>query len=664
VDVGWYLRRLSRMGPREAAGRIEDVARRTALRPNPGRIGPRSTTLASPETVAVPSELAPEPAAALVVAADRLLQGIWPVAGHDRTDMAPVPDWFLDPVTGIRAPDDRFAPSIEFRDPSVVGSIKRVWEPSRHQHLTVLAAAYAITGDTRYAEMVDRHLRDWIARDPFMKGVHWTSGIEVGIRLISWVWARRLLSEWEGSGALFERNPDFVRQCYQHQYFLSTFPSHGSSANNHLVAEAAGQLVASCAFPIFPESRHWEKQARETLEKELQKQTFPTGLNRELATDYHGFVMELALVAGLEAGARGTAMTSEYWTTLRRMSDALAAVVDSTFKPPRQGDSDEGRGLLIDAPTFDRWTSLLSIAESLFGAQSWWPEIPEAPSIASVMLPRMPGKMPPITQPRPDTRLDVFADAGMILLRTDQATKPELWVRFDCGPHGYLSIASHAHADALSVEVRFDGVEVLADPGTYAYHSAPDWRRYFRTTAAHNTLVIDGVDQSEPGGPFMWTTHAEAWFTVPPAPWSDVVSVTGSHGGYGRLASPATHHRSVLLDRDRLLVRIVDEIESEGAHEVGLYFHLGPAVDVRLQGARARLDWGSGTADLDLPESLTWDLHRGEEDPPLGWFSPSFGVRVPSWTLVGQGHTISNTRLSTGLQFGKPSDRSSPPADT
>ena len=45
-----------------------------------------------------------------------------------------------------------------------------------------------------------------------------------------------------------------------------------------------------------------------------------------------------------------------------------------------------------------------------------------------------------------------------------------MWCRRDAGPHGYLSIAAHAHADALSIEVRHDGVDVLADPGTYCYH--------------------------------------------------------------------------------------------------------------------------------------------------------------------------------------------------
>ena len=118
------------------------------------------------------------------------------------------PDWSFDPKTGRRAPADAYAFDIPYRDEDAVGDIKQLWEPSRHQHLTVLAAAYALTGDDRYAHRVADHLKSWWAANPPMRGVHWISGIELGIRLLSWVWVRRLLDGWAGAPALFERNAD------------------------------------------------------------------------------------------------------------------------------------------------------------------------------------------------------------------------------------------------------------------------------------------------------------------------------------------------------------------------------------------------------------------------------------------------------------------------
>ena len=135
--------------------------------------------------------------------------------------------------------------------------------------------------------------------------MHWTSGIELGIRLISWTWIRRLLNDWPEITDLFEHNELALRQIYWHQSYLAAFQSRGSSANNHVIAEAAGQLVGACAFPWFRKSARWRADAAALLEKELHANTFPSGVNRELATDYHGFVSELGLYAALEADMSG-----------------------------------------------------------------------------------------------------------------------------------------------------------------------------------------------------------------------------------------------------------------------------------------------------------------------------------------------------------------------
>ena len=87
---------------------------------------------------------------------------------------------------------------VNHRSEDVTGNVKQVWELSRMHHVTVLATAFALTGDERYAERAASHLRSWWAQNPFLSGVHWTSGIETGLRLIAWVWVRRLLDGWVG----------------------------------------------------------------------------------------------------------------------------------------------------------------------------------------------------------------------------------------------------------------------------------------------------------------------------------------------------------------------------------------------------------------------------------------------------------------------------------
>jgi hypothetical protein len=635
---GWYLRRLSRMGPREIAGRAVDAVRRRRLRS--GRLAhwPDPGPVACPGIGLPPEAFAAVPAAAkarLIATADEIMDGYAEFFGVVRDDLVN-PDWSHDPKTGRRAPDG-YAFDIPYRDEEIVGDIKQIWEPSRHQHLTVLAAAYALTGENSYADRVADQLKSWWSANPPLRGVHWVSGIELGIRLLSWVWVRRLLDAWPGAPGLFEENPEARGQIWHHQRWLATFPSRGSSANNHVIAEAAGQLAASCAFGWFPESPSWRDRALRSLDEHLVRNTFDSGLNRELATEYHGLVLELGLAAALEAEAAGVEAGASTWSVLLRMTDALASIVDTELRPPRQGDADDGHGLIVDGAGTDRWVSLLATGEVLFGRLRWWPAAPAGDVRTPLLTALAHGTR--VSLDRPRRRPAQFPDAGLTILRAG-----EIWCRCDGGPHGFLSIAAHAHADALSVEVRHGGVDILADPGTYCYHGEPAWRSYFRSTLGHNTLELDERDQSTSGGPFLWTQHAQTKVVFAHTPETGTARWCAEHNGY----RPAFHRRSVELNDNE--VKIFDEVHGAARRPGRLAFHLGPTVDVALAGGRADLTWPEGHAVLELPPSLTWTAHRGETSPPLGWYSPGFGRRVPAFTLVGHGR-IGENALTTVLRF-------------
>ncbi|WP_327352051.1 alginate lyase family protein [Streptomyces sp. NBC_01304] len=629
LSAGWYLRRLSRMGPREVGGRVGDAVRRRRWRLSlpdcPDVTGARFTAVLPADVIAaVPAAAAKR----LIAEADRLMAGHVEYFGVGRDDLAD-PDWWYDPKTGRRAPWG-YAFDVPYRNEDAVGDIKQIWELSRHQYLTVLAAAYALTGNERYAERVAEHLRLWWAANAPLRGVHWISGIELGIRLLSWVWIRRLLDGWAGAAALFEDNPVARNQIWHHQRWLAAFPSRGSSANNHIIAEAAGQLAAACAFNWFPSSVRWRDGALRSLERHLRGNTFDSGLNRELATEYHGLVLELGLAAVAEADAADVPVPASLRLTLLRMTDALAAVVDGRLRPPRQGDADDGHGLIVDGAGTDRWGSLLATGDAVFGRLDWWPAVTgtdvRTPLLAALIKPTE------LSVTRPVSRPHHFADAGLTILRGPDG----IWCRCDGGPHGFLSIAAHAHADALAVEVRHDGVDVLADPGTYCYHGQPEWRQYFRSTLGHNTLQLDGEDQSVSGGPFLWTRQARTRVLVADAPDEGVATWCAEHDGY----QGSVHRRRVELAPDVRELRVVDEVRGP-RRSARLAFHLGPAIAAELDGNRAELTWTRDGEDrsavLDLPGQLTWRAHRGESGPPLGWYSAGFGQKEPATTLVGTG---------------------------
>ena len=656
--LGWYARRVARMSPAEVAWRARDQAlqatwsRRQVTReqlakagPTPARDPKFSAVLPRETAASVPAEAK----AAVLASADRLLSGEWEVLGVVRTDMVR-PDWFRDPVTGRRSDPGRYEFRVDHRSAEEVGNVKQVWEISRMQHLTLLAAAWFLSGEEKYAARVAEHLRSWWEENPFLSGVHWTSGIELGVRLISMAWIRRLLDDWPGVADLFERDGLALRQIHWHQQYLAAFGSRGSSANNHVIAEAAGQLVASCAFPWFPDSERWRRKSTRLLERELIRNTFPSGIGRELASDYQCFVAELGFLAAVEAEASGHPLSPMVWKRLCAMADSAAALVDERLRPPRQGDSDEGRALLLDAPAANRWPSLLALADALVGGLDWWPRPPA--DAGSSIIGALAGARHSI-EGRPGQRPSRFADAGVTLLRT--TGENEIWCRCDGGPHGYLSIAAHAHADALSVEVRYAGVDILADPGTYCYHGEPAWRSYFRSTIAHNTVEFGGRSQSSEGGPFMWVRHASTR-EIEVLDDGDGASWTAEHDGYSSLDPSALHRRSVRLYRLSRTIEMVDEVKG-GSQDVRLAFHLGPEVEAQLEESCAVLSWpttsATGAARLELPSGLLWSLHRGETDPILGWYSPGLGRRIPAFSLVGTGRCGPGQLLTTRLKFSE-----------
>ena len=161
-------------------------------------------------------------------------------------------------------------------------------------------------------------------------------------------------------------------------------------------------------------------------------------------------------------------------------------------------------------------------------------------------------------------------ESGLYVMSSSER---KLQAVIDAGPQGGLT-AGHGHADALSLTVHAEGQELLGDPGTYEYVSAGTERDQFRGTAAHNTLQLDGRNQSEPQGPFAWKrltkAKTENWISGQTFDF-----FVGSHDGYSRPDNPAIHRRWVFFRKPKFwLVR--DLMLGAGKHQLDLRWHLTP----------------------------------------------------------------------------------------
>jgi uncharacterized heparinase superfamily protein len=626
--IPWHLRRLARMQPREVVSRIRTAARLP-------RDWVRYCTGGSP-TIPVELHSIPQPfpvhahASGAAVDCLRIFDLDFPVSFDF--------DWHRDYRNDKQAPRT-FGPMLNTRNPAAVGDIKYIWEINRHQYLSALAYA---GGSEQSVPYIVRSLDRWLRENPYLCGVNWTSSLELGLRVISWsLLYSRIACELVRDTDLMQR---WLNSLYLHLKRIRQHRSVYSSANNHLIGELVGLYVGSVCFPLWRESRGWAVEARESLEREIQAQVSEDGINREQAMSYHLFTLELLLLAYTVAKNVGEPFSKNYGQRLRAMLRYLDAVATPTGDLPWYGDYDDGRGFV-----FSTSESALAVTTQL-GALLFDDArlLRFSKGLTAATRALVPNATLAFTEGRRAGR-ELFRDGGMAAVDTLDGSRKLV---MDFGPLGYTSIAAHGHADALSIWLAIDDDYFIVDCGTYAYHSDPVWRTFFRGTAAHNTARVDGKDQSVMGGRFLWTCKANARLLRFEETGNSVL-IVAEHDGYTRLADPVVHRRSVSFNRNTGALAISDNFQCKGRHEVEIFFHLHEDTRInRIETGTADTTWRGRHIVFGSPDrGLKWEVVRGGDRPILGWRSHCFGQKQPIPTLRIVGSLHGPTTIHTNIQI-------------
>ncbi|MDP1558117.1 MAG: alginate lyase family protein [Nitrosomonas sp.] len=591
---------------------------------------------------------------ALCVAAEEILAGRWNVFAMRGTDLGFPPKWNRDPKTGIVTPM-MLGKQIDYRNEQVAGDIKYLWEPSRHLELVTLALAWNTTGERRYAEGARQLLQSWLDQCPYPQGVHWTSSLELAVRLLNWAFAWQLLGG--ASSMLFEaeQGKRFLRQwldaIYQHCHFINGYFSRYSSANNHLMGEYMGLFVASLNWPCWPESAMWQEIAMRGLEAEALKQNTADGVNKEQAVYYQHEVMDMMLLSQCVGRVNGVSFSPAYMERLEKLAEFIAALMDVQGNVPMIGDADDAQ--MVRLSYEDGWCpyrSLLASCAVLFGRADFKQKALTFDDKNRWLLGatglRKWDALDPVGDEQP---VMAFPEGGYYLLGHRFGRSDEVRIVADCAPLGYLSIAAHGHADALAFTLSIAGEEMLIDPGTFSYHTQKTWRNYFRSTAAHNSLRVDGKDQSEIGGNFMWLRKAQACL-IRHDVRDDVQVFEGEHDGYSCLDDPVLHRRQIEFDPRAMVIVVTDLLTCSGKHGVELYWHFGESCKVSkvAQGLLVQSQFVS----LQMTCSCNdWpiDLFRGSERPVSGWVSRSFDVKSPITTAIWRGSITGTVKMVTQI---------------
>ena len=469
----------------------------------------------------------------------------------------------------IDAPDrwpDRHGRLIDYRH-STAGDPKLAWEVERCQELPLLALAARLTGEARFAEAAAARLRAWFAGHRPGRGISWANAYEPAIRAISLAVAFDALRDHVPSVADEEV---VVRGFWQHGRWIVRDRSRYSSANNHLVGELVGLLAIGVLVPELRDSQEWRELAIRELSREAGRQILPDGSSAEQSFAYGLFTIDLLLTAAAFLGAGGHERPQAIVSALERSADALALVVDAREPEPAFGDDDDGRTLLLDA-TEKRTARRVAASLAAFLGHGGARRLAEVVDPTAALLFGADGVARfEACDPAPPPRDGVLPDGGVVVTRRG-ATR----MLFDTGSLGYLSIAAHGHADALQLLVTYSNQELVTDPGTGSYLANVAVRDRLRGTAAHATVCVDGVDQSQSGGPFLWTRHADARLVTVDL---EAGVAVGEHGGYTALPDPVVHRRAVVTLGDEAVL-VVDRLEGVLEHTFVQTWPLHPALE-------------------------------------------------------------------------------------
>jgi uncharacterized heparinase superfamily protein len=448
----------------------------------------------------------------------------------------------------------------------------------------------------RWVQLVD----GWIAQAP----PGFIAADVTGRRVQNWIYSlHALLAAAPLEPAFFGR---LLASLHEQVEFLC---ANLTPKRNHRTLELLAIFLAGVVFPEFERAAAWRELAlRETLAN-VQADLLPDGVHCELSTDYHHLALRNWLQVRKLAADNGHGVPSEFDRALVAALEFSLHVHQPSGLVPSFSDGDV-RGFL---PLLAQGAALFDRGDMQYVASAGRQGTP------------------------PRERVAHFASAGYHVVRSDWASADAQHLVFDCGP---LGEGNHGHFDTLSFELAAFGRALVVDPGRYTYSEAGDtnWRVHFRGTAAHNTVCVDGLNQTRylPKPVKEPSRHAQGSVRhkiAGPAPQTTLLeSATGTQLTllHGRCASheyDAVHERCIVFV-DRRYWIVSDWLRAAIEHDYVLNFQLAAQAEPRL----LLLDHGlrADSEGLTIAQPRRAGQHTRVE---AGWVSPRYGHKLAAPAL-------------------------------
>ncbi|HTX78094.1 MAG TPA: alginate lyase family protein, partial [Longilinea sp.] len=388
-----------------------------------------------------------------------------------------------------------------------VEDVKFLWEPARFGWALTLARAYLASGNNSYAQYFWKQVETFLNGNPPNMGPNWASAQEVALRLICLTMAMQVFHDAPASTR--DREQRLLAALYRHASRIPpTLPYARAQNNNHLLSEAAGIYTAGVLF----ENAAWQQQGWDIFNKALQAQIAADGTYVQHSTNYHRLMLQLALWVHFLAESTGIefpALTKDRLAAATRW--LLAQMDEPTGRVSNLGNNDGAYILPLAGGAFDDYRPVAQAASRAFLKA---PCLPSGPwDEYCLWMGLLDDKTPPLSQP--------VSSPAVHRLGDDHTWAALRTVHFTARP---------AHADQLHVDLWWHGQPIILDAGTFQYNAVPPWDNALATTAVHNTVTVDGRDQMQRAGRFLWLDWAQATLVS-----AEPNAMSADHNGYRKL---------------------------------------------------------------------------------------------------------------------------------
>lgn len=428
---------------------------------------------------------------------------------------------------------------------------------NRHHFFVKLIQEYFATEDIKYYNQLENMLLDWMEKEPNYHGREGTSwrSIDTGLRLKNWV----LLFEYLRHCPHFSQKLCFNMILFiQRQLaYLEGIFSPELSLSNWRILEFHGAYIAASYFDEFSKSEFWQQQALDIICTCLPLQVTNDGFHWEQSFMYHHEVLLCSMELLLIMQRQNKVIPRTLVDTVEKMARASSHLITPSGKQICYGDSD-----------IESMSDLITLCQVVFPEINFGKFVDQRPSFRLIThygasLLDVPGKV----DRSPLEQLDfVHEDVGNYFVRSGwEETDNFLFFK-----NGFLG-SGHGHNDLLHIDLIIEGVPVLVDSGRYTYNPNDPKRQFYKSTKAHNTVLVDDKEFNHQKR--AWATTKVANEVKRPVKVNQrVVFLQGAHLGY--------IDQQILINRKIIWIKpdiwlIVDEgyTETEQTHDYQHFFH-------------------------------------------------------------------------------------------